>query len=318
MSDFEGLLADGRLEAEFEQLLADETLAIPVAAIRVLLAVIEHSTSKTMMELDEELRNARDQLLVFCEHRPECLRGRTAISVSSGSELFLRHATRTFLEFEDIDACRSMLLERGSHFAEASETSRAVIAEKGHAFVRDGSTVLVHGSSRVVMCLLARAARTQDFEVLVTEGRPDCAGYGVASELAKMGVPAAVVLDAAVGAAMERADLVLCGAEGVVENGGVVNKIGTLTVATCAKAMRKPLYVAAESYKFARLFPLNQRDLGHSYNVALPKPAGTSPGVVAESPTCDYTPPHFISLLLTDLGVLTPAAVSDELISLYQ
>jgi translation initiation factor eIF-2B subunit alpha len=29
----------------------------------------------------------------------------------------------------------------------------------------------------------------------------------------------------------------------------------------CAKAHNKPFYVAAESYKFARLYPLNQQDL---------------------------------------------------------
>ena len=31
-----------------------------------------------------------------------------------------------------------------------------------------------------------------------------------------------------------------------------------------------------------------------------------------------YTPPQLITLLITDLGVLTPAAVSDQLILLYQ
>lgn len=31
----------------------------------------------------------------------------------------------------------------------------------------------------------------------------------------------------------------------------------------------------------------------------------------------DYTPPNFLKLLFTDLGILTPAAVSDELIKLY-
>jgi translation initiation factor eIF-2B subunit alpha len=36
-----------------------------------------------------------------------------------------------------------------------------------------------------------------------------------------------------------------------------------------------------------------------------------------ENPFCDYTPPAFITLLFTDLGVLTPSAVSDELIKLY-
>lgn len=56
-----------------------------------------------------------------------------------------------------------------------------------------------------------------------------------------------------------RVDLVLVGAEGVVENGGVINKLGTYQIAMCAKSLNKPFYVAAESYKFARLYPLNQQ-----------------------------------------------------------
>jgi translation initiation factor eIF-2B subunit alpha len=36
-----------------------------------------------------------------------------------------------------------------------------------------------------------------------------------------------------------------------------------------------------------------------------------------EHPLVDYTPPAYITLLFTDLGVLTPSAVSDELIKLY-
>ena len=35
------------------------------------------------------------------------------------------------------------------------------------------------------------------------------------------------------------------------------------------------------------------------------------------SPLVDYTPPRYITLLFTDLGILTPAAVSDELLQLY-
>jgi translation initiation factor eIF-2B subunit alpha len=48
------------------------------------------------------------------------------------------------------------------------------------------------------------------------------------------------------------------------------------------------------------------------------------PGVLAplklmldKHATIDYTPPEYISLLFTDLGVLTPSSVSDELIKLY-
>ena len=87
--------------------------------------------------------------------------------------------------------------------------------------------------------------------------------------------------------------------------------------ALAAHAVGKPFYVAVESYKFARLFPLNQRDLMvESKAVAFDHPV--PPGVTVENPSRDYCPPGLISLLFTDLGALTPAAVSDELIQLYQ
>ena len=115
---------------------------------------------------------------------------------------------------------------------------------------------------------------------------------------------------------MHSVDLVLVGAEGVVETGGIISKLGTYTIAVAAKAHNKPFYVAAESYKFARLYPLNQRDLPLE---AKPLDLGPllPPRVAVDNPSRDYTPPQYISLLVTDLGVLTPAAVSDELIQLY-
>ena len=43
--------------------------------------------------------------------------------------------------------------------------------------------------------------------------------------------------------------MVLVGAEAVVENGGIINKLGTYNIALAAKACGVPFYVAAESYK---------------------------------------------------------------------
>lgn len=44
-------------------------------------------------------------------------------------------------------------------------------------------------------------------------------------------------------------NLVLVGAEGVVENGGIINKLGSYHVAIAAREHAIPFYVAAESYK---------------------------------------------------------------------
>jgi len=52
-------------------------------------------------------------------------------------------------------------------------------------------------------------------------------------------------------------DIVLVGAEGAIENGGIFNKIGTYALGIVARELDKPFYVVAESYKFARLFLLN-------------------------------------------------------------
>jgi translation initiation factor eIF-2B subunit alpha len=94
-------------------------------------------------------------------------------------------------------------------------------------------------------------------------------------------------------------------------------QVGTYQIALCAQALKTPFYVAVESYKFSRRFPLSQKDVP-SEALVLTHIAPLLPkGCKQDSPKHDYTPPTQISLLITDFGVLTPAAVSDELIQLY-
>lgn len=44
-------------------------------------------------------------------------------------------------------------------------------------------------------------------------------------QLEEAGIDVTLILDAAVGYIMEQVDLVLLGAEGVTENGGIINKV---------------------------------------------------------------------------------------------
>ena len=138
----------------------------------------------------------------------------------------------------------------------------------GERFIRDGSTILTHGQSRCVIELLISAAKTKTFTVLITEGRgigtSDGCGYKTAEILIQNGIPCKIILDSAIACTMEHVDMCLVGADGVIENGGIVNKIGTYQLAIVAKSFRKPLYVASETYKFARLYPLSQSDLPSS------------------------------------------------------
>lgn len=46
--------------------------------------------------------------------------------------------------------------------------------------------------------------------------------------LEKENIPCKVIYDSAVGCKMEEVDMVMVGAEGVVESGGIINKVGNI------------------------------------------------------------------------------------------
>ncbi|GLI68480.1 hypothetical protein VaNZ11_012906 [Volvox africanus] len=305
----QGTLNDIAVREFHDALNRDEEMAFAVAAIMALTAVIKRSSATTLMGVSKELADAAQALQRV---------NPTNISLKAGCELFLRYTTRTSaLELQDIEKAKARLIERGLHFAETSTRARQTIAELGSRFIRSNCTVLTHGYSRVVLRLLQQAFSSGlQFSVIVTEGRPDGTGITMAKKLDVENIPVTLVLDSCVGYIMDKVDMVLTGADAVVENGGIINKLGTYGIALAAQAASKPFYVAAESYKFARLYPLGQADLPEER-----KPLDVGPMLPPRTnvinPSRDYTPPQCISLLVTDLGVLTPAAVSDELIQLY-
>ncbi|MED6192515.1 hypothetical protein PIB30_010720 [Stylosanthes scabra] len=294
---------------EFNRWRKQPDLAEAVAAIRALAAVIRSSMATTMMQLEIELKSASDSLKSW---------DTTSISLTAACDLFMRYVTRTAaLEYEDFNSAKSRLIERADKFGEISYTARKVIAMLSQDFIFNGCTILVHGFSRVVLEVLKLAAQNKKlFRVLCTEGRPDRTGLRLSNELVKLDIPVKLVIDSAVAYTMDEVDMVFVGADGVVESGGIINMMGTYQIAMVAKSMSKPVYVAAESYKFARLYPLDQKDLAPALrpvDFGVPIPSK----VEVECSARDYTPPQYLTLLFTDLGVLTPSVVSDELIQLY-
>uniref|UniRef100_A0A673LEF1 Translation initiation factor eIF2B subunit alpha n=1 Tax=Sinocyclocheilus rhinocerous TaxID=307959 RepID=A0A673LEF1_9TELE len=289
------------------QIREDPDVASAVAAIRSLLEFLKRDQSETILGLRENMTKAI--------HRLE--ETDSSVAVSSGGELFLRFISLTSLEHPDLSQCKNVMIERGELFLKKISLSRGKVGKLCHTFIKDGAKILTHSSSRVVLKVLENAAAdNKRFTVYVTESQPDSAGKRMAQKLGKLNIPVTVVLDAVVGYIMEKVDLVIVGAEGVVESGGVINKIGTYQMAVCSKAHNKPFYVVAESFKFVRLYPLNQQDVPDrfKYKADILK---TVKDLNQEHPMIDYTPPSLITLLFTDLGVLTPSAVSDELIKLY-
>lgn len=139
--------------------------------------------------------------------------------------------------------------------------------------------------------------------------------------------------------------ILIVGASAVLENGGIVAGMGTYQLAILAHALRVPFYVATESYKFVRMHPLSQQDLpihqraikfsggdnkddGDAARRRTERFGGDDVGkgkegdeqknqVVPDGEMIDLTPPELIRALITENGVMTPSAVSEELIKLW-
>ncbi|ETN71238.1 hypothetical protein RB195_008213 [Necator americanus] len=295
----------------FSQLLtSDSSKSTGLAAIETLLTALENSRATTVNELNKELTEIVNGM-ARTDH--------SSTSIRSASDLFRRFITLApaeLLDQRDFSKVLAFYRQRGKIFIERVGKSRGMIARHARPFFRNNMNILTHSYSKVVLEALVTVHRAGTIvHVWVTESQPDASGRTMYDALRKEGIKATLILDSAVGYLMERIDMVVVGAEGVMETGGIINKIGTLNVAICAKTMNKAVFVMAESIKFVKEYPLNQADIPEEFKYRTS--VLESGDLSIEHPMVDYTPPQYINLLFTDLGILTPAAVGEELIKLY-
>lgn len=262
--------------ATYNQLLAeDPELTMPVAAIEALVHALAHTPATTVSETLDLLSTLTAELKRKIPN---------PISLSAGTDLFQRYIITTLQRpgqlglggsgSGDFSAIRTHLVQNGRLFVERAKEARETIARFGKHFVRDGNTVLTNGGSRVVGALLRSAAESSGsyghgrgsirFRVIyvVSSDSEDAESTSNIKALRKLGIPVATIPPTAIAYSLGEVTQCFVGAEGVVENGGIISRLGTYQMGMLAKAAGKPFYVVAESHKFVRLYPLGQMDLG--------------------------------------------------------
>ncbi|KAI0646961.1 nagb/rpia/CoA transferase-like protein [Trametes meyenii] len=330
--------------ATFQQFLQDDQISPPLAAILSLAEAIVQSNAGTMFELVQALNDGAEELK---------RRSKNPISLNAGCELFIAFVTLFPHESDNFAELKKELEQQGRKYATEAISFRDKIAELALGFIKDDSVILTHSHSRVVLKALLHAHKTKRISVYVTESRPRGLGLRTYETLTAAGIPCTVVLDSAVAYVMDQVDFVLVGSEAVVESGGLINYVGSSQMAIIARAANKPFYALAESYKFHRLFPLSQYDLPThnpnilSFTTPTPRSAGHddasssgAPAVlpagsanegasssrteramtqeqIAKNPGVDYTRPELISLVFSDVGILTPEGVSQYLVGMF-
>lgn len=300
-------MADFDIKKTYLNFLEEDTeMTMPIAAIESLVTLLRVKQPSTSTELIKLLQDATETLKNSIPN---------AISLSAGCDLFMRFVLRNTHLYHDYESCRRHLVENGQLFLERSKAARDKIAEVGTRFITDDDIVLVHSFSRTVFTLLNHAVEKKvRFRVVCTEARPTFQGEMMAKHLREKGVPVTLIVDSAVGYVIHKVDKVLVGAEGVAESGGIINHVGTYQIGVLAKSANKPFYVVSESHKFVRMFPLAPDDIPTDQNALS---FTTKDEDIGSSPQIDFTPHELITALITDLGVLTPSAVSEELIKMW-
>ena len=318
----------------------DEELTMPVAAIEALILGLANTPATTVSEtLDLVSRLTADLKRAVPN----------SISLSAGTDLFQQYLISNLQRPSargDFDQIRTHLVQNGRLFVERAKQARETIAGFGRHFIRDGNVVLTNGGSRVVGSLLKNAAESSNnrgsirFRVIYVQtptssAAEDESAANIAA-LRERDIPVATIPPTAVAYCMDQVTQCFVGAEGVVENGGIVSRMGTYQMGMLAKAAGKPFYVVSESHKFVRLYPLSQRDLGLEQTVVDFRTAkgsevteardegvadmgieGGAKIVCRPEEAVDYTPPHLIGGIITESGVLLPSAVSEELIKIW-
>lgn len=202
--------------------------------------------------------------------------------------------------------------------AEDSQRNRT-LGRLGADLLPPGCRVLTHCNAGSLACAeygtalgVIRSAHEsgKNLTVWVDETRPVMQGSRLTAwELARLGIPATVVVDGAAGSVMARGevDCVVVGADRIAANGDVANKIGTYSLAVLARHHRIPFYVAAPlstvdmHCRSGTDIPVEQRAADE---VAVFGDRRVVPlGVAVSNPAFDVTPARLVSAIVTDAGI---------------
>lgn len=286
--------------------------AIGVTAAYGMALAARNSAVKDRADLHGELAGAKETLDAA---RP------TAVNLSWATGRVLRVARETGTGVPVTEVAERLLAEAHAIRDEDDRMCR-LIGEHGAALLEGGARVLTHcnagglattGYGTALAPIKTAHEAGKELRVLVDETRPFLQGSRLTAwELREAGIPLTLITDSMAAHFMGRGevDCIIVGADRIVANGDVANKIGTYGLAVLARAHAIPFYVAAPtptidmSLASGEEIPIEQRDpqeVTHLGELAL-APAG----VEAAHPAFDVTPHGLVTAIITERGIVEP------------
>jgi len=187
--------------------------------------------------------------------------------------------------------------------------------------INDDDVILTYACSSLVLKILKDAHDAgKKFRVVVVDSRPKFEGRECLRRLVKHGVRCSYVLISAVSYVIKEVSKVFLGAHALLANGYVKSRVGSSMVAMMAYASNVPVLVCCETYKF---YDRVQTDSFVSNELSDPDDLvplrRESADVLSDwrdvsslhllNLVYDFTPPHFVSMVITEVGMIPCTSV---------
>jgi methylthioribose-1-phosphate isomerase len=221
---------------------------------------------------------------------------------------------------DGVTEIKNSLINEAKRIHRKEITATKQLSQLGSELIKYGFTVLTHcnagplataGYGTALGVIKAAKEQGKDVSVFATETRPLLQGARLTTwELMQEGIPVTLITDSMAGYFMHRKkiDCVIVGADRIVANGDVANKIGTYTLAVLAKENKIPFYVAAPtstidlSLSSGDKIPIEERspeEVTHIQGVPI-----APEGIRAANPAFDVTPHSYITAIITEKGII--------------
>ena len=259
------------------------------------------------------LKNAKAQGAIISSSRP------TAVNLSWGVKQTIIKLQSAYDLGASASEMKSIAIAEAKKLQGDNISATMKIGENGKRLINDGDVLMTVCNAGTLACdgigtstapIRAAWAEGKRFKVLVTYTAPLYQGARLTAwELHKDGIPLKVITDNAAAHLIreEGVSAVWAGADRILSNGTVYNKIGTYALGILMNYHGGKLYVAAPT---STIDPrsresdvrIEQRDPEEVRNI-LGRVAVVPKGVKAMNPAFDRTPPRLVSAIVTELSI---------------
>jgi len=241
----------------------------------------------------------------------------------------INYILNSIKNLSNLNEIQKIAVEKANEFADYDVEACKKIGEYGNSLIKDKYKIETHcnagwlafvdwGSALSPIYYAHRAGK--DVFVFVDETRPRNQGSTLTAwELVQEKVPHVVIADNAAGYYMKKGEInmIITGADRIVANGDVANKIGTYEKAVLAKENNIPFYVAAPTTTFdletgsGDEIPIEERSEDEVSSVTGYDDSGNITKVRimpkeshAKNPAFDVTPSKYIAGIITEKGII--------------